>query len=404
MIPYDPHGQVKHYLNDPAGNRLKTRIVEHEAAQAGTPDAQGEWSREGEYEDVFYRFDRAGNLIDRHDRRGALHLRWDANQRLIESRLEGVSTRYRYDPLGRRIEKRSGDQITAFAWDGDALVGDWIEDPTDPVVPAKGMAREWVYYPETFEPLALLGGRSGPNTLLHYHNDPNGCPIRLTDSKGEVLWAASYTAWGQIARLYVGYVDNPIRLQGQYEDGETGFHYSRHRYFAPTIGQFISSDPLRLYAGPNIFEFAPNANSWSDPLGLACGPAVTRDAAGRWRDARGRFARAPAAITNGSPHLSGHAKPPLSGQPPNSIYTHMDPKTGNAVQNAIYDANGNVVAHVDFKNHGPGAPSGHGHVFPVPGDPSSGHGKGKPHIPPANIPPEWQQLPSGVNPARPIGT
>ncbi|WP_084162255.1 RHS repeat-associated core domain-containing protein [Methylocaldum szegediense] len=266
----DPHGQVKHYLNDPAGDRLTTRIVEHEAAQTGTPNAQGEWSREGEYEGAFYRFDRAGNLIERHDRRGALHLRWDANQRLIESRLDGVSTRYRYDPLGRRIEKRTGDQITTFAWDGDALVGDWIEDPTDPVVPAKGMAREWVYYPETFEPLALLGGRSGPNTLLHYHNDPNGCPIRLTDSKGEVLWAASYTAWGQIARLHVGYVDNPIRLQGQYEDGETGLYYNRNRYFSSEAGIFIIQDPLGLLAGPNLYRISPNVFRWIDPLGLAC--------------------------------------------------------------------------------------------------------------------------------------
>ncbi|BBA33027.1 uncharacterized protein sS8_1065 [Methylocaldum marinum] len=222
-----------------------------------------------------------------------MHLRWDANQRLIESRLDGVSTRYRYDPLGRRIEKRTGDQITAFAWDGDALVGDWIEDPTDPVVPAKGMAREWVYYPETFEPLALLGGRSGPDTLLHYHNDPNGCPIRLTDSKGEVLWAASYTAWGQIARLHVGYVDNPIRLQGQYEDEETQLAQNLSRYFDAAIGCFLSQDPLGLIVGPNPYEFAPNALVWVDPLGLACGRAVRQNSRGQWIDARGRFAKKP---------------------------------------------------------------------------------------------------------------
>ena len=36
---------------------------------------------------------------------------------------------------------------------------------------------------------------------------------------------------------------------------------------------------------------------------------------------------------------------------------------------------------MDFKNHGPGAPSGHGHRIPQPGNPASGHGPGKPHIP-----------------------
>jgi RHS repeat-associated protein len=84
---------------------------------------------------------------------------------------------------------------------------------------------------------------------------------------------------------------------------------------------------------------------------------------------------------SGSASASGTQKPPTKGALPNSTYTHIDPKTGKAVQNAIYDKDGNVVGHVDFKNHGPGAPSGHGHAFPEPGNPGSGHGPDKPHIP-----------------------
>jgi hypothetical protein len=77
---------------------------------------------------------------------------------------------------------------------------------------------------------------------------------------------------------------------------------------------------------------------------------------------------------------------------------------GEAIQTAIYDENGNVIAHIDFKPHGPGAPSGHWHVFPTPGDPSSGHGPGKPHILPQDLPPDWLDLPPGVQPVKPIGT
>jgi len=62
-----------------------------------------------------------------------------------------------------------------------------------------------------------------------------------------------------------------------------------------------------------------------------------------------------------TPHFSGPAKPWTKGATPNSTYTHIDPKTGKAVQNAVYDSQGNVVGHVDFKNSGPGALSGHGH-------------------------------------------
>jgi hypothetical protein len=77
-----------------------------------------------------------------------------------------------------------------------------------------------------------------------------------------------------------------------------------------------------------------------------------------------------------------------------------------AVQNAIYDDAGDVIGHVDFKNHdlkGGQALSGHGHTFPQPGNPASGHGLGKPHIPNAQLPPGWDSLPPGVQPHTPLG-
>jgi RHS repeat-associated protein len=308
----DPHGQVKRYLNDLAGDRLKTQIAIREAAQAGEPATQGEWSREGEYESAFYRFDCAGNLICRHDQRGALHLRWDANQRLIESRLNDVPTCYRYDPLGRRIEKRTSDRLTKFAWDGDILASDWTEDLAKPGAGNGGMVRGWVHYPETFEPLAMLCGAGGPEAILHYHNDPNGCPTRLTSSTGEVQWAASYTAWGQIARRHVGCVDNPIRLQGQYEDSETGLYYNRQRNYDPRIGGFVSTDPIGVAGGINLYQYAPNATTWIDPLGLSC--VKWNAQARRWRDAAlGRFVRLPTrAYFDRALSLQGLRRPPAS--------------------------------------------------------------------------------------------
>jgi RHS repeat-associated protein len=98
----------------------------------------------------------------------------------------------------------------------------------------------------------------------------------------------------------------------------------------------------------------------------------------------------------------GTEKPWTKGATPNSKYTQVDSQ-GRATQNAIYDENGDVIGHVDFKNHGQGAESGHGHVFPEPGNPASGHGPGKPHIPNSQLPSGWGSLPSGVQPKVPIG-
>jgi len=106
--------------------------------------------------------------------------------------------------------------------------------------------------------------------LYIYHNDPNGCPTRLLDTDGNVVWAARYDALGSIVSLPANRVDNPIRMQGQYFDSETGLYYNRFRYFEPMLGAFISQDPLGLVAGENVYAVAPNVLGWVDPLGLSC--------------------------------------------------------------------------------------------------------------------------------------
>jgi RHS repeat-associated protein len=85
-----------------------------------------------------------------------------------------------------------------------------------------------------------------------------------------VLWAASYSVWADIDLLHAAAVDNPIRLQGQYADPETGLSYNRHRYFCPHAGQFISQDPIQLQGGDHLYAFAADTLGWIDPLGLKC--------------------------------------------------------------------------------------------------------------------------------------
>jgi RHS repeat-associated protein len=52
------------------------------------------------------------------------------------------------------------------------------------------------------------------------------------------------------------------------KDEETGLHYSRHRYYSPYVGRFISKDPIGLLGGFNIYKYASNPISWIDPYGL----------------------------------------------------------------------------------------------------------------------------------------
>ena len=61
----------------------------------------------------------------------------------------------------------------------------------------------------------------------------------------------------------------PFRYQGQYEDSETGLYYNRFRYYDPTIGSYISQDPIGLEGNnPTFYGYVKDPNSWVDEFGL----------------------------------------------------------------------------------------------------------------------------------------
>ncbi|SEJ76686.1 RHS repeat domain-containing protein, partial [Achromobacter sp. NFACC18-2] len=222
------------------------------------------------------------------------------------------------------------------------------------------------------------------DAMAWYHCDHLGTPQELTDAQGEIAWSAHYHAWGEAKEAITDAaraagIRNPIRFQGQYLDPETGLHYNRHRYYDPQIGRFISKDPIGFAGGLNVYEYADNPLGWIDPLGLTAGSGG---------------------------HSSGTGKPRLTGATANSVYTKSDGAGKVAVQNAIYDGNGDLIGQVDFKNHGGCACSGHAHRIDPPGSAVSvaaAHGPNASHIPPASVPSEWKVVPPGMKPATPIG-
>jgi RHS repeat-associated protein len=276
----DSNGLIKELLHDPTGIKLETQICEQKELKVSNGKAEySYWYREGLSNGTSYRFNRCGNLYERIDKSTNLGNKnktlshvfdWDVNQRLTLSQTNGNVTNYHYDPFGRRVLKKTSKCQTHFFWDGDTLIGErsYSSHTRSSEEDMLSTFREYVYYPDSFRPLALVDHEPTSSTVYFYYNDINGCPVRLLSTKGEVAWSAKYDTSGKANVSDSAIVTNPIRYQGQYFDEETELHYNRYRYYDPSIGQYISQDPIGLNSGSNLYRYAPNPLAWHDPLGL----------------------------------------------------------------------------------------------------------------------------------------
>ena len=112
-------------------------------------------------------------------------------------------------------------------------------------------------------------------SVAYLHHDHLQTPLQATDKAGNVVWAASYNAFGKASvTTPAATADKPtiplnLRLPGQYLDEETGLHYNWHRYYDADTGRYVTADPIGLRGGMNQYAYAAGAPiTYTDPEGL----------------------------------------------------------------------------------------------------------------------------------------
>ena len=108
---------------------------------------------------------------------------------------------------------------------------------------------------------------TGTETVTYLHTDYDDTPRMATNQSGTILWRWEGVFGGTLPSP--NGVDVTLRYPGQTYDSETGLFYNWARYYDPTIGRFVSSDPIGLGGGLNSYLYGrANPLRYIDPEGL----------------------------------------------------------------------------------------------------------------------------------------
>lgn len=267
-----PDGKVELRNPDKVGNLFETvDRIDRKYSAGGRLEQSKDWT---------YKYDDEGRLIEKRHRvqvQQAWKYYWNSAGMLEEViRPDGSTVSFKYDALGRRIEKRLFNRKTRWVWDGNVPLHEWNEVYTKDFTEEKGefytmkpsKTTTWLFEEGTFVPNGKLVGEENFSIQSNYL----GTPEVMYDADGKVVWSAELDAYGDVQNLTGERTDCPFRYQGQYEDKETGLYYNRFRYFDSNTGSYISQDPIGLVGeNPTLYGYVHDVNSWIDIFGLTRG-------------------------------------------------------------------------------------------------------------------------------------
>jgi RHS repeat-associated protein len=204
---------------------------------------------------------------------------WDSESRMVKyehlaSDISPMDTTalYKYDIYGRRIQKDVNGSVINFMWEGDnvSLELDSANQPIRKYFTEMGMDDYFAHlnYAEVTNWSQVFSDWY-PQGWYGYIKDQVGTIYKVWDHNTRTIAdSRTYDSFGNLISQS-GTTKTPLGFQGKYYDQESGLNYFYHRYYNPTLGRFISEDPIALYGGPNMYEVMGNDGiNYRDPLGL----------------------------------------------------------------------------------------------------------------------------------------
>ena len=173
---------------------------------------------------------------------------YDAQDRMVEVKDNSVTVaKYAYDPMGRRIWRQAGAEITWFLYSDEGLIEELTASNTS--------IRTYGWNP---------GGMWGTDTV--WQKDTNGVflsnndHLYTTDVLTSVLagnkgWSGIRESFGKTTVQAGSSTSYLMRFPGQWEDGVAGFNQNYLRDYLQLTGRFSEQDPASIGGGMAFYAY-----------------------------------------------------------------------------------------------------------------------------------------------------
>jgi RHS repeat-associated protein len=218
-----------------------------------------------------YTYDANGNLTQSvYDPSGAnqqTSYTYDKNNRLTGvTEPNGTSVTFSYDADGNRVSKvvTSGGTTTTS---NEVYALGHLDHQTD----QNGTILATFTYDTSGEPTSVVVGAPTTGTRYYYVYNGHGDVVALVDSNGTSVASYSYDEFGNLTSSSESLPNgwhNPYRYdgaEGVRYDSETGLYWMSVRAYDPTLGRFLSHDPLGRLAALG-FDIQPYVYVGNNPV------------------------------------------------------------------------------------------------------------------------------------------
>ena len=189
-----------------------------------------------------------------------------------------VVAKYKYDALGRRVEKHvvTGAVTTRYILDGQDVVEEFDGNNT---WLARYFHEDRIDHPRAMDraDISDVDGDGNTSEILRftYHQNALGSVSEISAPGGGVDEWVTYDVYGKATvRNSAGttqgssYVGNPFLFTGREFDAESGMYHYRARAYDPEAGRFLQRDPLGYVDGLGLYEYVRSRPPrFVDPLG-----------------------------------------------------------------------------------------------------------------------------------------